>query len=290
MPKRGIDTPAKDDPNRKKPRQKDPVENANIEESKSKTDPSASVAAPKAPVAAPTPTGSSKIVKTATAATSKPKHAAATVGVSKSLGGSLLDVFRSGNSVEAKAPAADMTDKKEKKGTATKSTTDKKSKPSIKEPEVKAEIKNEGGPKDTFDVHKRSMWGLGAVAALGVLNVASVSYLVSEQARFNALQMRCHVENEKLSNDLSRNQGLISVLKSGLEAAENQIKFIEQAQENKRKEREERREKKEFEGVLTSEERNKWSEKKKFLANKRDQLLDEFNSWLAKLNNKDGME
>jgi uncharacterized protein HemX len=131
--------------------------------------------------------------------------------------------------------------------------------------------------------NKRSFWGLGLVGALSILNVASVSYLLSEQSHHSTSQMRCRVEKEKLTEDLSRNQGIISVLKSGLGAAENQIKYIEQAQESKRKALKERQEQRKSGGALAEAEQYKWAEKKEFLRSKRDQLLDDFNIWLGKL-------
>jgi flagellar biosynthesis chaperone FliJ len=138
--------------------------------------------------------------------------------------------------------------------------------------------------------NKRSFWGLGLVGALSILNVASVSYLLSEQSHHSTSQMRCRVEKEKLTEDLSRNQGIISVLKSGLGAAENQIKYIEQAQESKRKALKERQEQRKSGGALAEAEQNKWAEKKEFLRSKRDQLLDDFNIWLGKLDEVDRME
>jgi flagellar biosynthesis chaperone FliJ len=294
MPKRGIDTPAKDDPNRKKPRPSSPEDSVGAEQSSESTPSAANLNVSvdsKAP--AVFATGCSKTSKAApaTSATVKPKHAPATSGIAKSRGGSLLDVFRSGKSHE-KAPA--VTDKNKKAQPTKPAATDKKEKStaaSAEKSEAKAVIKKESDSKHIADLHnKRSVWGLGLVAALGVLNVASVSYLLSEQSRHSTAQLRCRVEKEKLTEDLSRNQGIISVLKSGLDAAENQIKFIEQAQESKRKALKARQEQRKSVGALTEEEKNQWAAKKESLRSKRDQLLDDFNIWLGKLDEVDGME
>jgi hypothetical protein len=77
-----------------------------------------------------------------------------------------------------------------------------------------------------------------------------------------------------------------------LDAAQNQIKFIEQAQESKRKALKELHEQKKGVGILSEDEQKKWHDRKTFLRlrEKRDQLLDDFNLWLAKLDEVDGME
>lgn len=289
MPKRGIDTPAKDDSNRKKPK-KSPEENTDVAESKPKpSSPASAHTASKPPVSAPTPICSSKGAKAASvSAAIKPKHAPATSNLANSMGGSLLDIFRSGGSGEKASSVKKEKDSANNHARAV--ADDKKVEPKAKAPDGKADIKKETDSKETSTVHKRSMWGIGAVAALGALNIASVTYLVSEQSRFNTAQMRCRVENEKLASDLTRNQGIISVLRSGLDAAENQIKFIEQAQESKRKALQERRDKKASESPLTDEEKSKWELKKESLMKKRGELLDNFNIWLAKLDAVDGME
>lgn len=279
MPKRGIDTPAKDDPNRKKPRQETPQDGAGAAATSSpKSAPTPIKSAPvskSAPSPAPAAKGKLKAASIAVSAANKMKNAPAATSRK-----GLLDIFRS-------APAE--TYKKEKQSEAVKPV------PGDKKSTIRTQVENAVSKDSVSNVkqethNKRGLWGLGVVAALGMLNIASVSHLVSEQAHHNTAQMRCRVENEKLSEDLSRNQGIISVLKSGLDAAENQIKSIEQAQEKKKQALLERREKNRGGGILTEEENNNWAEKKTSLTDKRDQLLNDFNIWLAKLDNVDSME
>eukprot|EP00956_Cyclotella_meneghiniana_P021698 scaffold39792_cov36-Cyclotella_meneghiniana.AAC.1 len=285
MPKRGIDTPAKDDPNRKKPRQETPQDGDVADAVATSVSKSAPIPVKSAPVSksapSPAPTSKGKLKAAAIAVSAANKMNNAPAATSRR---GLLDIFRG-------APAE--ADKKEKESETVKPIpVDKKS---PKKTQVENEIGEDSGINVVSNVkgeslNKRGLWGLGVVAALGMLNIASVSYLVSEQAHHNTAQMQCRVENEKLSEDLSRNQGIISVLKSGLDAAENQIKSIEQAQEKKKQALLERREKNRGGGILTEEENNKWAERKRFLTDKRGQLLDDFNIWLAKLDNVDSME
>jgi flagellar biosynthesis chaperone FliJ len=297
MAKRGIDTPAKDDPNRKKPRQKGPEgegsEDVNVaESSKAKPAPlqtavqstTAHAASKKSPPVAPVAQSLPAVAAAAVSVASNPKSTPASSG---RMG--LLDMLRSSVSVGGASKTAKVEDKKQM-GVTTNSDAKAKDDASAKTPEVKTVVKKEPALKEIELQNKRSVWGLGLVAALGILNIASISHLVSEQSLHNVAQMKCRVENEKLSDDLSKNNGVISVLKSGLDAAQNQIKFIEQAQESKRKALKELREQRKGVGILSEDEQKKWHDRKTFLREKRDQLLDDFNLWLAKLDEVDGME
>jgi DNA-binding MarR family transcriptional regulator len=78
----------------------------------------------------------------------------------------------------------------------------------------------------------------------------------------------------------------MSILQSGMDAAENRVKVIEQAQESRRKKREEERREKAV--GLSEEERNAWSETKGVLMQKREQLLEGFHHWLVELDGMDG--
>ena len=296
MPKRGIDTPAKDDPNRKKPRQDSPEERVvDTDLSKSKS----------APAPAPTQKASKLKQPQNAAATSgpkdgiKPKGAVAPVNVAvnvasekknkpaSSARSGLLDILGYGNLVAKKPETTTKDDNK---------SSEKKTEASAPSP-IKSAVntKSTNKEEDTKVVaeelhNNRNLWGLGLIAALGLMNVASVTHFVSEQSRQNIAQMRCDVENEKLNQDLSRNNRIISVLKSGLDAAENQIKSFEQAQQSKMKSLQERSEQNKKGSVLSEEEKKTWAEKKKSLLDKRDQLLDEFNIWLSKLDEIDAIE
>ena len=292
MSKRGIDTPAKDDPNRKKPRQESPEEEGagGAELPKSKSAPAAAQknvsksTQPQKTAVSGSNKGSTKsksAVAPASVLAQKKTKPAAPAGRP-----GLLEMIRSGSSA-AKKP--EVTNKNEK-------VSDKKTKEPVPSPTksrvtTKPTSEEENTKEVAVELHNnRSLWGLGIVAALGLMNVASVTHLVSEQSRHNIAQMRCHVENEKLNQDLSRNNGVISVLKSGLDAAENQLKSLEQAQHSKMKSLQERSEQHKKGGVLSEEEKKTWAEKKKSLVDKRNQLLDDFNIWLSKLDEVDAME
>ncbi|KAL3804359.1 hypothetical protein HJC23_011287 [Cyclotella cryptica] len=293
MPKRGIDTPAKDDPNRKKPctRQEDTDvdanPNANINENPNGVESSSSMSRPaptliqsvctalSSAVAAPDVIASSK---QAAGAATRQKHAPSTSSGTSRIWARALGA---GNSAK-KIPAA--VDNKNSHS----ATPDKKPMDPPKPPEVRKDIPIKCSDTETAEPPtQRSTWGTKLVALLGILNIASLTYIISEQSRHNTAQMRCLVEIEKLNEELARNRGVVSILQSGMDAAENRVKAIEQAQEKKRKEWEEERRTKTV--GLSEEERNAWLDRKRVLMEKREQLLEGFHHWLAELDGIDGV-
>ncbi|KAL7480309.1 hypothetical protein ACHAW6_006007 [Cyclotella cf. meneghiniana] len=288
MPKRGIDTPAKDDPNRKKARTRpedlDANANANADESSSSRSKPAPTLIQSVFTALSSPVVAHDITSRSEAAVdaaTRPKHAAsATSGMARVWARAL----GAGHSAK-KIPSP--VDNKNTNGQA--ATPAKKSLDTPESSEVRKDVTVESsGPKIAEPPTKRSTWGTSLIVILGILNIASMAYIIYEQSRHNTAHMRCLVEIEKLNDELTRNRGVMSILQSGMDAAENRVKFIEQEQESRRKTREEERREKTV--GLSEEERNASSARTKSLIEKREQLLAGFHHWLVELNGMDGTQ
>ena len=85
------------------------------------------------------------------------------------------------------------------------------------------------------DSKKDNVWSTLLVLLLCALVAASATYTLSLQSLHNVAQMRCQSEVEKLKEDLSKNRGVVTVLRSGMDATQRRIEFIEQAHEAKKR-------------------------------------------------------
>lgn len=133
---------------------------------------------------------------------------------------------------------------------------------------------------------KRNLWGMALAAVLCVTNALSAScvvYFLSQQSLHRVSQMRCVLEVDKLKEELTRNKDVISVLRSGMDASQRRIDFIEQAQDAKKRgrQRQDRDSSGEGEKGISEENRIEWSQQEDLIELENAKLLEDMKRRLA---------